>query len=305
MPGLRTFGGLTHLARCPCAGPTPAASQALEAHWAWWIAPLHETGFLGAAAPQGARQGSTYAAAGSDSSSPRPFSGCSFPEPLTAPTFSSYPTVDGCAQLLATSPELAATAAAKESLMLLNNTCISAASPFEESLALVLSPTQLGVQLWESAHAVSGLPWWAAIPACTLAIRCTLLPLSLRAYAASSNIALLQRAFGLSGVVAEAVAAAEQQAGEQGRQEKGEQQGGAAGKGAGAGQRVVGEATAHQPHSRNSSRSGGSIGGWELGRLDLVRRVFHHLRAQQGPPSFGWYVGNVMVQVRSLHLTSP
>ncbi|GIL51732.1 hypothetical protein Vafri_7664 [Volvox africanus] len=258
MPGLRTFGGLTHLARCPCAGPTPAASQALEAHWAWWIAPLHETGFLGAAAPQGARQGSTYAAAGSDSSSPRPFSGCSFPEPLTAPTFSSYPTVDGCAQLLATSPELAATAAAKESLMLLNNTCISAASPFEESLALVLSPTQLGVQLWESAHA---------------------------------------RAFGLSGVVAEAVAAAEQQAGEQGRQEKGEQQGGAAGKGAGAGQRVVGEATAHQPHSRNSSRSGGSIGGWELGRLDLVRRVFHHLRAQQGPPSFGWYVGNVMVQV--------
>ncbi|GLI69238.1 hypothetical protein VaNZ11_013813 [Volvox africanus] len=293
MAGLRSIGGLAHLARCPCAGPIQAASQAHEAHWAWWISPLHATGFPGAAAPQGARQGSTYAAVGCDSS-PHLSSGCSFPDPIIAPTFSSYPTVDGCAQLLAASPKLADTAVAKESLMLLNNTCISAASPFEESLALVLSPTQLGVQLWESAHAVSGLPWWAAIPACTLAIRCTLLPLNLRAYAASANIALLQRAFGLSGAVAEAVAAAEQQARGQGQREKGKQQ---AGEEAGAGQRVVGEATAHQPHSRNSSRNGGSTGGWELGRMDLVRRVFQHLRAQQGAPSFGWYVGNVMVQV--------
>ncbi|GIL86695.1 hypothetical protein Vretifemale_14945 [Volvox reticuliferus] len=293
MSGLLKFGGLAHLARCPCAGPIPAAGQAREAHWAWWIAPLHATGLPGAAAPQGARQGSTYAAVGGDSSSSLLPSGGNFPDPLAVPTFSSCATVDGCPPLLPAPPELAATAAAKESLMMLPNTRISAASSLEDSLALVLSPTQLGVQVWESAHAASGLPWWAAIPVCTLAVRGALFPLSLRAYGASANIALLQRAFGLSGAVAEAVAAAKQQAVEQGRGE-GEQR---AGEGARAGWQGDGEASAHQHDSSNSSRSGGSTGRWQLGRLDLVRRVFHHLRAQQGAPSFGWYVGNVMVQV--------
>lgn len=50
------------------------------------------------------------------------------------------------------------------------------------------------VQLWEAVHASTGLPWLVAIPVGTLAVRGLLLPLSLKAKAASANLLLLDHA---------------------------------------------------------------------------------------------------------------
>lgn len=69
------------------------------------------------------------------------------------------------------------------------------AVPLSEALALVLSPSQLGAAAWESGHALTGLPWWASIPATTFAVRGLLLPLSAKAKAASTNVVLLNAAF--------------------------------------------------------------------------------------------------------------
>ncbi|EFJ48647.1 hypothetical protein VOLCADRAFT_117564 [Volvox carteri f. nagariensis] len=176
-------------------------------------------------------------------------------------------------------------------------------SPLEDPLALILSPTQLGVQWWEGAHTATGLPWWAAIPTTTLLLRGALMPLSLRAYAASANAV---------------AAAAEQQCQAQRRQAQEEEQregerqlaGKAGGAGVGApGEQQVGVQTQLGPSSsgssgtKSSNASGGGNGGGsstagaELGRMDVVRRVFNHLRHLHGVPSFGWYLGNTAVQV--------
>ncbi|KAJ9525427.1 hypothetical protein QJQ45_003169 [Haematococcus lacustris] len=40
-----------------------------------------------------------------------------------------------------------------------------------DALTMMLSPSQLGAQLWESGHALTGLPWWASIPLTTLGAR--------------------------------------------------------------------------------------------------------------------------------------
>jgi hypothetical protein len=185
---------------------------------------------------------------------------------------------------------------------------LAAATSLEDSLALVLSPTQLGVQLWEGAHAATGLPWWAAIPTATFALRGALLPLSLRAYAASANVTLLHQAFGLSRAVAEAVATAARQKqtvhAKQWQQNPSKQpEESSAGVEDGRREQVEGDV---QQQTENSSGGGGMVGDRaassgviELGRFDLLRRVFSHLRAEHGAPSFGWYVGNAVVQVRS------
>lgn len=181
-------------------------------------------------------------------------------------------------------------------------------SPLENPLALVLSPTQLGVQLWESAHAAAGLPWWLAIPVTTLAVRAALLPLSLRAYAASSNVALLHQAVGLSRSVTEAVEAAAQKSAYQavGQERRTEP----------AVQGDVRKAATVRPSGSDDDESNGS--GTEarsredagaagcgaamadmrsLGRVELVRRVLTQLRAEQAAPSFRWYLANAAVQV--------
>lgn len=69
------------------------------------------------------------------------------------------------------------------------------AASTHEQLALLFSPTQLGVQLLEAVHSSTGLPWWASIPATALALRTLLAPLSLKAKAASANIVLLHHSF--------------------------------------------------------------------------------------------------------------
>lgn len=165
----------------------------------------------------------------------------------------------------------------------------------------MLSPTQIGVQLWEGSHAASGLPWWAAIPATTLAVRAALLPLSLRAYAASANVALLHRSLAMSKVVAEAVTTASRE--QQQRHEEWQQQQ--------QGQVEAGLAAGGSSNMATSSSGGcerdsrGGIGGSQLGlnqlglsQLDLVWRVFKVLRDQIGAPSFSWYLANAAVQVR-------
>ncbi|KAG2442265.1 hypothetical protein HXX76_002352 [Chlamydomonas incerta] len=162
---------------------------------------------------------------------------------------------------------------------------------------MILSPTQLGVQLWEVAHASTGLPWWAAIPVATVGFRTVLMPLSLRAYAASSYLALLHRAFGLSREVGDAVAVAEAQE----RRQRVEVAASAS----------VSEASAVASTSSDSSIGGssGSSGGSNndsttvvdgaraLGRMELVRHVVAHLRKESKLPSFAWYVANAAVQV--------
>lgn len=62
-----------------------------------------------------------------------------------------------------------------------------------ESLGMVLSPAQLGCALLNFTHAASGLPWWASIPLAAFGVRTLLLPLSLRAKAASANLILLNQ----------------------------------------------------------------------------------------------------------------
>ncbi|KXZ57013.1 hypothetical protein GPECTOR_1g915 [Gonium pectorale] len=159
---------------------------------------------------------------------------------------------------------------------------MAAHTSLEDSLALVLSPTQLGAQLWEGAHSASGLPWWAAIPAATLAVRGALLPLSLKAYAASANVTLLHRAVTASRSVAEAVAEAdEQRRGERERKEDA----------------AEGDKAEAQSSSGRGGGNGSAVAVGALGRVDLVRRVAAHMRAQHSVPSFAWYLANAAVQV--------
>lgn len=170
-------------------------------------------------------------------------------------------------------------------------------SSLEDGLAMILSPTQLGVQLWEVAHASTGLPWWAAIPVATVGVRTMLMPLSLRAYAASSYLALLHRAFGLSREVGDAVAEAEATE----RRQRGESAGSAS---VSEGSAVAGETSASSsgssPHSTGRKRNAAVVDGARaLGRMELVRHVVAHLHKGSNAPSLSWYVANGAVQVRA------
>jgi len=53
----------------------------------------------------------------------------------------------------------------------------------------------MSYRVWEAGHSLTGLPWWASIPATTVAARGLLLPLSVKAKAASLNVVLLNSAF--------------------------------------------------------------------------------------------------------------
>jgi hypothetical protein len=61
-------------------------------------------------------------------------------------------------------------------------------------LGLVLSPSNLGASALESTHAATHLPWWASVPITAAAARGALLPLSLRARAASERFQLMHAA---------------------------------------------------------------------------------------------------------------
>ncbi len=154
---------------------------------------------------------------------------------------------------------------------------VVAHSPLEDALLELFSPTQLGVQFWEAAHASSGLPWWAAIPAATLALRTALLPLSLQAYAASANILLLHRSIVLSREVSVAVEAASSSGN------------------APADDSTPGATSAPAAEAPTQPQPSASAA---LGRVELTRRLYAQLRAEQGTvPPFGWYLANAAVQV--------
>lgn len=55
---------------------------------------------------------------------------------------------------------------------------------------LLASPLMAATQTWEIAHQATGLPWWATIPLTTVAVRSMLLPMTIRAKAASVNFLL-------------------------------------------------------------------------------------------------------------------
>ncbi|PNH04291.1 hypothetical protein TSOC_009558 [Tetrabaena socialis] len=175
--------------------------------------------------------------------------------------------------------------------------CPVAYATLEDSIALFLSPPQLGAQLWEGVHSATGLPWWAAIPAGTLAVRAALLPLSLRAYAASSNIALLHSAVGLARRASEAVSAGGSGSGAASASEGGE---GGVTAGNSVGSSIEGgssgEAAAGDKAAAGGSGGGGAGNVQPLGRVALVRGVLAQLRAARGAPGFGWYLGNAAVQ---------
>jgi membrane protein insertase Oxa1/YidC/SpoIIIJ len=70
---------------------------------------------------------------------------------------------------------------------------------------MVLGPTQLSASLLEATHTATSLPWWASIPATTLAVRAALLPLSIKAKSASANLVLLDAAVAKSRAISQAV----------------------------------------------------------------------------------------------------
>jgi len=77
---------------------------------------------------------------------------------------------------------------------------VLAATSFEQ-LMLFFSPSQLGVQLLETVHTSSGLPWWASIPLTAAVLKTALLPLSAKARASGANLALIQEAVDQSKLV--------------------------------------------------------------------------------------------------------
>ncbi|KAF5842472.1 hypothetical protein DUNSADRAFT_7082 [Dunaliella salina] len=63
----------------------------------------------------------------------------------------------------------------------------------------------LGARVWEAGHSLTNLPWWASIPATALAVKGLLLPLSIKARAASINVVLLNSAFTQASLLAQRV----------------------------------------------------------------------------------------------------
>jgi hypothetical protein len=67
----------------------------------------------------------------------------------------------------------------------------------------MLDPVIFGTSIWETFHSLTGLPWWASIPLATATIRALLLPLSLKAKAATVNFSLMQQASKTAGALLE------------------------------------------------------------------------------------------------------
>jgi len=78
------------------------------------------------------------------------------------------------------------------------------------AFSLVLD--SLGARVWEAGHSMTYLPWWASIPATTLAVKGLLLPLSIKARAASLNVVLLNSAFTQARLLAQSVKPADARA---------------------------------------------------------------------------------------------
>ncbi|PNW79997.1 hypothetical protein CHLRE_08g373583v5 [Chlamydomonas reinhardtii] len=192
------------------------------------------------------------------------------------------------------------TASSLTSLSSLSAASLAACSPGEPSLAM--SAVQQLAGAYEAVHGGCGLPWAAAIPAVTLALRLALLPLSMRqARIIRSNYSLYKEALALTDAQeAEAEAARQLAAGEQGRQQRheawqqGQQgQGGAAGAG-GAASLVA--STSQGAGAEAVAKREADLRA-RLLRSQAVLANFHLLRAKVGAPHPGWLVLNPLVQV--------
>jgi hypothetical protein len=152
----------------------------------------------------------------------------------------------------------------------------AAAQPLEP-LAQLLNPFVLGSSIWELGHSMTGLPWWASIPATTLAMRFALLPLTLKAKSAALNWVLLQNSFQTANNLLDSI---KQQ----------QQQGTAAG------------GSSDKPQQASNSLAGqqqqASVEQLKRpSKLKLVRSYYRYFRKQQKTTSLWWWLANAAVQV--------
>jgi hypothetical protein len=157
----------------------------------------------------------------------------------------------------------------------------AAAQPLEP-LAQLLNPFVLGSSIWELGHSMTGLPWWASIPATTLAMRFALLPLTLKAKSAALNWVLLQNSFQTANNLLDQI-----------KQQQQQQQGSATGAGSDKAQQALKSVAKQQQQQQQSPVE-------QLKRpskLKLVRSYYRYFRKQQKTTSMWWWLANAAVQV--------
>lgn len=159
------------------------------------------------------------------------------------------------------------------------------ASPLEAIGMILPNPGQLASQILETTHAVSGLPWWASIPVVALAARAALLPLTIKAKAASANLPLLQNAFTQANGLGLQIDAGYAEAS----------------RAAASPEEASSSATTtstHAPPSAGANKIAAfEKGAAKLGRLALTQHILSTTRQREGVPSFNWYLLNGGVQV--------
>jgi hypothetical protein len=147
---------------------------------------------------------------------------------------------------------------------------VAAFAPIETLGASGLNPVMIGTQCWELMHAATGLPWWASIPLTTLALRTALLPLTVKARAATVNFALIPKASAASRVLWQRMQQEQQQAA---------------------------AAAGSAPSSGGGGGGAGARGGKAVTRNQLTKQYLMYMRKQHGTPTTWWYSVNALVQV--------
>lgn len=132
----------------------------------------------------------------------------------------------------------------------------------------LFSPIMLSTQAWEAMHTVTGLPWWLTIPVTTIALRTALLPLDLKAKAASVNFALMEHAYSSTSRLALQL------------------QGG----GASSAPPAAAASDAPAPDAQGPDD--------RVERLRLALRYYRYLRRRHRTPAMAWFGANIFVQAR-------
>lgn len=143
----------------------------------------------------------------------------------------------------------------------------------------MFNPVVMGCSVWEMVHSTTGLPWWASIPLTTLALRTTLLPLTVKAKSAGLNFVLAQQATQTATNLIEHWK--QQQVGSS-------SSGGTTGSTGGGG----------SSSSRMSSLELGIEGQLKRpSRWRLSRMYYRYYRKQHGTTSLWWWTANIALQV--------
>ncbi|KAF6251226.1 hypothetical protein COO60DRAFT_657511 [Scenedesmus sp. NREL 46B-D3] len=159
----------------------------------------------------------------------------------------------------------------------------AAAQPLEP-MAQLLNPFVLGSSIWELGHSMTGLPWWASIPATTLAMRFLLLPFTLKAKSAALNWVLLQNSFQTANNLLDQI---KQQ----------QQQGAAAAASSDKAMQAAGSLGQQQQQAAIEQLKPPS-------KLKLVRSYYRYFRKQQKTTSMWWWVANAAVQANTFVIMS-